>query len=188
MRRLLLVSTLGLLLSTASAFAHHPFAAEYDENKTLTLNGTVTKLEWVMPHPMVHVDVTDTRGTRTAWAVELGDVDALIGIGWTPNSLKPGDQITIDGWQAKNGTNRANAKSITMPNGAPLSALVWRSTAGTTRLGASEFDRRHVWRGASPHRKPAGAIGADWRAVAGWRRDASLLQALTWQPPRRHSR
>lgn len=52
----------------------------------------------------------------------LGDVDALIGIGWTPNSLKPGDQITIDGWQAKNGTNRANAKSITMPNAAPLSA------------------------------------------------------------------
>ena len=122
MCKLLLISTFGLWLTSSSAFAHHPFSADYDANKPITLKGIVTKVDWVAPHPMVHLDVAAGGGQHATWVIELGDMDALAKNGWKPNSAKPGDRITVEGWQAKNGGKRANAKSMTLPGGPTLSA------------------------------------------------------------------
>jgi hypothetical protein len=121
MRTLLLASTIGLLMSGSAALAHHSFSAEYDGNNPVTLNGTVTKVTWMRPHPTIEMKVDD-RSNAGAWTVELGDVETLTHHGWKPTSLKMGDHVTVEGWQAKNGAKRANAKSLTLPGGSALNA------------------------------------------------------------------
>lgn len=105
------------LLGAAPVFAHHSFEAEYDQSKPLKVTGTVTKLEWTNPHARFYVDVKDDKGNVTNWNFELGSPNVLIRQGWTRHSLKVGDQVTVEGYLAKDGSNLANARRVTLPDG-----------------------------------------------------------------------
>ena len=106
--------------------AHHAFAAEFDANKPVNFKGTVTKMEWVNPHVWLHVDVKKPDGSTEEWAIEAGTPNVLFRRGFTKQSLLPGTEIVIDGYQAKDGTNRANGRDLTLPDGTKaVSRLVW---------------------------------------------------------------
>ena len=96
---------------------HHSFAAEFDANKPITLKGVVTKLEWANPHIWMYLDVKDETGSVQPWQCEGGPPNTLTRNGWTPNSLKIGDQITIDGALAKDGSKTCNARSVRLADG-----------------------------------------------------------------------
>jgi hypothetical protein len=118
---LLGASVLAVMIASP-ARAHHSFAAEFDADKRVTLNGTITRVEWTNPHTYFYVDVANEAGTVTSWAVEGGAPNALYRAGWKPTSLKAGDKVTIVGSQAKDGSNLANAVSFTLPDGRCLFA------------------------------------------------------------------
>jgi hypothetical protein len=107
----------GLLLASMPALAHHSFAAEYDAAKPVTLTGSVTKVEWMNPHARFYIDVKDNAGKVTNWEFELGSPNGLMRSGWTRNSLKQGDTVTVSGSLAKDGSNLANARSVTLADG-----------------------------------------------------------------------
>ena len=108
---------LGLLLCTVPMLAHHSFAAEYDSAKPITLTGTVTKVEWMHPHARFYIDVKDEKGGMNNWELELGSPNGLMRQGWTRNSLKKGDQVTISGSLAKDGSKLANARTVKLADG-----------------------------------------------------------------------
>jgi hypothetical protein len=118
MRTLLIVavaSLAGLLVGGVPVAAHHSFAAEYDANKPIKLNGTVTKIEWTNPHCYFYVDVKNAEsGKIDNWALELGNPNALLRAGWTPNSVKIGEEVTVEGTRAKDGTLLGNARSMVL--------------------------------------------------------------------------
>jgi Family of unknown function (DUF6152) len=99
------------------ALAHHSFSAEFDDKATITLTGAVTKVEWFNPHIWVYLDVKDAEGRPQHWQCEGGAPNSLVRNGWTKNSLKQGDEITIDGYLAKDGSKTCNAKKVTMADG-----------------------------------------------------------------------
>jgi len=107
----------GLMLSAVPVFAHHSFAAEYDSKAPVTLTGTVTKVEWMNPHARFYINVKDEGGKAADWELELGSPNGLMRQGWTRNSLKEGDVVTVQGSKAKDGTNLANARMVTLANG-----------------------------------------------------------------------
>src|SRR5271169_3696382 len=107
----------GMALAALPVLAHHSFAAEYDAAKPITVKGTVTKVEWMNPHARFYVDVKDDKGVVTNWEFELGSPNGLMRSGWTRNSLKQGDVITVAGSLAKDGSHLANASSVTTENG-----------------------------------------------------------------------
>ncbi len=113
----LLILSLALLLSRSPAYAHHSFAAEYNTEKPLQITGTVTKVEWTNPHVHFYVDVKNDKGELVNWNIELGPPLILRHLGWRENSLKIGDQVTIEGYLAKDNSNLANAKKVTLADG-----------------------------------------------------------------------
>jgi Family of unknown function (DUF6152) len=120
MSKTLSIATAALLLMTMRLSAHHAFAAEYDENKLVTVSGTVTGFKWTNPHAWLYLDRKDETGKVTRWGFEMGSPGGLTRRGWTKNELKKGDQITIDGFAAKDGSNTANARTVTLPDGRKL--------------------------------------------------------------------
>ena len=100
--------------------AHHSFAAEFDAKKPVKLRGTVTKMEWINPHSWIHIDVKTPDGKVEQWMVEGGAPNALLRRGWNKNSLLPGTEIFVEGFQAKDGAMRANGRDITFPDGKKL--------------------------------------------------------------------
>jgi uncharacterized protein DUF6152 len=112
----------GLLATAVPALAHHSFAAEYDNAKPITLTGAVTKVEWMNPHARFYLDVKDTKGTVTNWEFELGSPNGLARRGWTRNSMKAGDEVVVDGYLAKDGSNLANARNVKLADGRKLFA------------------------------------------------------------------
>ena len=115
-----MIAGFGLLLASVPVLAHHSFAAEFDAKKPVKLSGTVTKMEWINPHAWIYIDVKNTDGTVTNWMVEAGAPNALLRRGWTKNSLLAGTEIVIEGYQAKDGANRANGRDITFKDGKKL--------------------------------------------------------------------
>ena len=111
------LAVLSLLTAAVPLLAHHSFAAEYDSNKPITVTGTVTKMEWMNPHARFYVDVKDANGKVTSWNFELGAIPVLLKQGWRKDSLKAGDQVTVEGSMAKDGSKTANARNVKLPDG-----------------------------------------------------------------------
>jgi hypothetical protein len=124
MKKILAGATVAASLFTATvpASAHHSFAAEFDANKAVRLTGTVTKIEWTNPHTYFFIDVRDESGTVTNWGLEMGSPNGLMRQGWTRNSMKIGDVVTVEGSAAKDGSNIGNARSVTLSGGQRLFA------------------------------------------------------------------
>ena len=114
------VMGLGLVLAGTAVSAHHAFSAEFDANKPLKFKGTLTKMEWVNPHVWLHMDVKMPDGTVENWAFEAGTPNNLFRRGFTKESMKPGIEIVVDGYQAKDGSHRANGRDLTFPDGRNL--------------------------------------------------------------------
>ena len=119
MRSKIVGLAVGLALALPG-FAHHAFTAEFDGNKPVKLRGTVTKMEWINPHAWIHVDVKKADGTVDEWMVEAGTPNTLLRRGFTRDSLKPGTEIVVDGYQSKDGSLRANGRDVTLPDGKTL--------------------------------------------------------------------
>jgi len=122
MRRQLAVAIVGVALLAAAARlgAHHSFAAEYDATKPVKMTGTVTQMEWINPHAWIHIDVKKPDGKVEQWMIEAGAPNALLRRGFNKQSLLPGTVITVEGYQAKDGANRANGRDITYQDGRKL--------------------------------------------------------------------
>ena len=120
MKTRLLVGGVGLFLAAAPVWAHHAFAAEFDEKKPLKLRGTVTKWLVTNPHSWINIDVKGDDGKVVPWAIEGGSPNSLFRLGFTKESLPPGAEILVDGFQAKDGSNKAVGKNITFADGRKL--------------------------------------------------------------------
>ena len=121
MKNTLAAFALALTLAAPVA-AHHSFAAEFDVSKPVKLTGEFVKLEWTNPHGHFYINVKDSSGAKTLWEFELASPNVLMRHGWTRNSLKPGDTVTVVGYAAKDGSKMANARSITLADGRTIFA------------------------------------------------------------------
>ncbi|HEY7672684.1 MAG TPA: DUF6152 family protein [Gammaproteobacteria bacterium] len=120
------------LLFAMPVFGHHSFSAEFDADKPLTLTGTVTKVEWQNPHTWFYIDVKDEAGNVVNWGLELASPNLLLRNGWTRSTMKEGDVVTVESFQAKNGSNIANARSIT------LTATGQKLLGGSSQSGSAQ--------------------------------------------------
>lgn len=121
-KRIVALAGFAVMLAGASATAHHAFSAEFDQNKPVSLEGTITKAEWVNPHAWVYIDVKDAEGKVVNWAIEMGPPNALLRRGWKKSSMPFGAVIKVEGFAAKNGKEFANATDITLPDGTKIFA------------------------------------------------------------------
>lgn len=115
-----LIGTTLLGAGSRIASAHHSFAAEFDADQPVTLQGTITAMEWINPHTWMHVDVQNADGTITPWMIEGGTPNTLMRRGFTMETVKAGTEITIEGFRARNGANRANGRDLVLADGTRL--------------------------------------------------------------------
>jgi hypothetical protein len=119
-RLLGVIAGVGILASAMPVLAHHAFSAEFDANKPIKLSGTVTKMEWINPHAWIHMDVKKPDGKVESWMIEGGTPNTLFRRGFTKNSLQPGTEIAVDGYQAKDGSMKGNGRDVTFKDGRKL--------------------------------------------------------------------
>ena len=112
-----LAAGFSLLPGALPVRAHHSFAAEYDSKKPVTVTGIVRKVEWTNPHSRMYLDVKDAKGVVTVWNFEFGSPNHLFRAGWTRNTVKEGDQITVEGWAAKDGSRLAQTRQVILADG-----------------------------------------------------------------------
>ena len=134
-----LLAGAGLLLTAVPVAAHHAFAAEFDAKKPIKLRGTVVKMEWINPHSWIHIDVKKPDGKVERWMIEGGPPNALYRRGFTKDSLPVGTDILVEGFRAKDGSNRGNGRDLTFSNGKKL--FLGSSGTGAPRDGQSPADR-----------------------------------------------
>ena len=134
LQRVLITTFAALLLIGTAVSAHHSFAAEFDSNKPIQLKGTVVRVEWINPHTWIHVAVKDADGKTEEWMIEGGTPNTLLRRGLTKTSLPEGTEIVVDGYRAKNGSNRANGRDVTFPDGRKL--FMGSSGTGAPRDGS----------------------------------------------------
>lgn len=137
-RRICLTVAL-LLIAGAALNAHHSFSAEFDSNQPIQLRGTVVKVEWINPHTWIHMDVKKPDGSVERWMIEGGTPNTLLRRGLTRNSLPQGTEIVVDGYKAKNGSNRANGRDVTFADGRKL--FMGSSGTGAPRDGKDASER-----------------------------------------------
>ena len=133
------LAALGLCAAALPALAHHSFAAEFDANKPIKLQGTVTKVEWINPHTWIHIDVKSAEGGVQRWMIEGGTPNTLLRRGITRDSLPAGTEILVDGYRAKSGQNRANGRDVTLPDGRRL--FLGSSGTGAPQDGRDPTER-----------------------------------------------
>lgn len=119
-RTVIAIAIGGVLTAAVPSSAHHAFGAEFDPNRPVLLRGAITKMEWVNPHAWIHLAVEKADGTQEEWMVEAGTPNTLLRRGFTKDSLKPGTVITVDGYQSKDRSNRANGRDMTFADGTKL--------------------------------------------------------------------
>jgi hypothetical protein len=129
---------LVLSLGAHEASAHHSFAAEFDADQPVELRGTITKMEWINPHSWLHIDVKNADGTTTPWMIEGATPNTLLRRGFSRDTVKPGTEITIIGYRAKNGANRANGRDLILPDGSRLFMQSSGTGAPEEEAGATE--------------------------------------------------
>ena len=139
LQRVLITTFAALLLIGTAVSAHHSFAAEFDSNKPIQLKGTVTRVEWINPHTWIHIAVKDADGKTEEWMIEGGTPNTLLRRGLTKNSLPEGTEIVVDGYRAKNGSNRANGRDVTFPDGRKL--FMGSSGTGAPKDGRDSSER-----------------------------------------------
>jgi len=130
----------GMIAATAQVVAHHAFAAEFDANNPVRLRGKITKMEWINPHAWMHLDVTNEDGTVDSWMIEAGPPGALVRRGWSKDSVTPGVEVLVEGYQAIDGAFRANGRDVTFPDGRRLFA--GSSGTGAPLDGRDPTERR----------------------------------------------
>jgi hypothetical protein len=128
-----------LLAIGAAVSAHHSFAAEFDANQPIQLRGTVVRVEWINPHTWIHMDVKKPDGAVERWMIEGGTPNTLLRRGIKKDSLPQGTEIMVDGYKAKNGSNRANGRDVTFPDGRKL--FLGSSGTGAPRDGKDATEK-----------------------------------------------
>ena len=132
------LAAIAALLASAQVGAHHSFAAEFDANSPIELTGTVTKVAWANPHTFFYIDVENPDGAIANWALELGSPNGLMRRGWTRDSMKLGDVVTVTGWRAKDGTYKGNARSVVLSTGKKLFAGTSSDASDNDSAGAAD--------------------------------------------------
>ena len=130
---------LSFWIAAQHGWAHHAFSAEFDASKPVELRGTVTKAEWINPHSWITIEVTDEEGAVEVWEIEAGAPNSMFRRGFTADALPVGTEVVVNGYQARDGGNRANGRDITLPNGQRL--FVGSSGTGAPQDGSDPADQ-----------------------------------------------